>query len=52
MSSEDRHAAPTTDDEAAEQESAFMRAVAAGLDDLAAGREVSMEEARKRLGLT
>lgn len=29
-----------------------MRAVVAGLDDLAAGREVSLAEAKKRLGIT
>lgn len=50
--SEDRRAAPTTDYEAAEEERAFMRAVVAGLEDLTAGREVSLVEARKRLGIT
>lgn len=40
------------DYEAAEEERAFMRAVVAGLDDLAGGREVSLGEARQRLGIT
>ena len=40
-----------TDFEAAEEERAFMRAVVAGLADLEAGRELSLEEARARLGL-
>lgn len=35
----------------AEEERAFMRAVVAGLSDLDAGREVSIDEARKQLGL-
>ena len=39
------------DYEAAEEERAFMRAVVAGLADLDAGRELSMEEAQVRLGL-
>jgi len=34
-----------------EEERAFMRAVVAGLADLDAGREVSFDEARVRLGL-
>ncbi len=40
-----------TDYEAAEEERAFMRAVVTGLADLEAGREVSLAEAKKRLGL-
>lgn len=40
-----------TDYDRAEEERAFMRAVVAGLADLEAGREVSLEEARKQLGL-
>ncbi len=39
-----------TDYEGAEEERAFMRAVVAGLADLDAGREFSMEEAKRRLG--
>ena len=39
------------DYEKAEEERAFMRAVVAGLADLEAGREVSLEEAKARLGL-
>ncbi len=39
------------DYEAAEEEREFMRAVVAGLADLEAGRSVSLEEARARLGL-
>lgn len=35
----------------AEEERAFMRAVVAGLADLEAGREVSLEDARRQLGL-
>ena len=34
-----------------EEERAFMRAVVAGLADLEAGREVSLEDAKARLGL-
>ena len=37
--------------ETAEEERAFMRAVVQGLSDIEAGREVSMAEAQKRLGL-
>lgn len=40
-----------TDFEAAEEERAFMRAVVAGLADLEAGREVSIAEAKARLGV-
>jgi prevent-host-death family protein len=40
-----------TDYEAAEEERAFMRAVVAGLADLEAGREVSIADAKARLGL-
>lgn len=40
-----------SDYEQAEEERAFMRAVITGLADLDAGREVSLPEARKRLGL-
>jgi len=39
------------DYEAAEEEREFMRAVVAGLADLEAGRSVSLEEAKARLGL-
>ncbi len=39
------------DYEVAEEERAFMRAVIAGLADLEAGREVSLAEAKARLGL-
>ncbi|WP_018875416.1 type II toxin-antitoxin system Phd/YefM family antitoxin [Thioalkalivibrio sp. ALE31] len=39
------------DYEKAEEEREFMRAVVAGLADLEAGREVSMDEARAQLGL-
>ncbi len=37
--------------EEAEEERAFMRAVVTGLADLEAGREVSLAEAKARLGL-
>ena len=40
------------DYEAAAEERAFTRAVVVGLDDLEAGREVSLDEAKKRLGIT
>jgi prevent-host-death family protein len=40
-----------TDYEAAEEERAFMRAVVAGLSDLEAGRELSLADAKARLGL-
>jgi len=39
------------DYEASEEERAFMRAVVAGLADLDAGRELSLEEAKARFGL-
>lgn len=39
------------DYEKAEQERDFMRAVVAGMADLEAGREVSLAEAKERLGL-
>lgn len=39
------------DYEAAEEERAFMRAVVAGLADLEAGRELSLAQAKARLGL-
>ena len=39
------------DYEAAEDERAFMRAVVAGLADLEAGRELSLAQAKARLGL-
>jgi prevent-host-death family protein len=39
------------DYENAEEERDFMRAMVAGLADLEAGREVSLDEARARLGL-
>lgn len=41
-----------TDYEAAEEEREFMRAVVAGLADLDAGRVLSLEEAKARLGLS
>ena len=40
-----------TDFEAAEDEPAFMQAVVAGLADLATGQELSLQQARARLGL-
>jgi len=40
-----------SDYEKAEEERAFMRSVVAGLADLAGGREVSLDEAKVRLGL-
>ena len=40
-----------TDYEEAEEERAFMRAVVTGLADLEAGREISLEEVKARLGL-
>ena len=40
-----------TDYEAGEEERVFMRAVVTGLADLEAGREISLTEAKKRLGL-
>jgi prevent-host-death family protein len=39
------------DFEKAQDEREFMRAVVAGLADLAAGREVSLDETKERLGL-
>jgi predicted transcriptional regulator len=39
------------DYEAAEEDRAVMRAVVTGLDDLDAGREVTLGEAKVRLGL-
>ena len=39
------------DFEAAEEERAFMRAVVAGLNDLESGHEMSLKEAKSRLGL-
>jgi len=39
------------DFEQTQEDHAFMRAVVEGLADLEAGREVSLAEARKRLGL-
>lgn len=39
------------DYEQAEEERAFMRAIVTGLADLEAGREFTMAEAKKRLGL-
>ena len=38
--------------ENAEEEREFMRAVVEGISDLESGRDVSLAEARKRLGLT
>jgi prevent-host-death family protein len=40
-----------TDYETGEEERAFMRAVVTGLADLEAGRELSLAEAKARLGL-
>jgi prevent-host-death family protein len=40
-----------SDYEKAEEERGFMRAVVAGLADLEAGDEVSLDDARVRLGL-
>ena len=40
------------DYEEAQEERAFMRAVVKGLADIEAGREVSIEEAKRRLGLS
>ena len=40
-----------SDYEAGEEERAFLRAVVAGLADLEAGRELSVEDAKARLGL-
>ncbi len=40
-----------TDYEKAEEERNFMRAVVAGLADLESGREVTLAEARAKLGL-
>ena len=40
-----------TDYEAAEEERAFMRAVVEGLADIESGRDVSLGEAKARLGL-
>jgi len=40
-----------TDYEAGEEERAFMRAVLVGLADLEAGREMSLADAKARLGL-
>jgi prevent-host-death family protein len=40
------------DYEEAQEERAFMRAVVEGLADIEAGREVSIEEAKRRLGLS
>ena len=40
-----------TDYEAAEEERSFMRAVIAGLADLDEGREVSLKDAKSRLGI-
>ena len=40
-----------TDYEVAEEERAFMRAIVTGLADLEAGRELSLAEAKARLGL-
>ena len=39
------------DFEAAEEERAFMRAVVAGLNDLESGLELSLKDAKARLGL-
>ncbi|WP_348675930.1 type II toxin-antitoxin system Phd/YefM family antitoxin [uncultured Abyssibacter sp.] len=39
------------DYETAEEERAFMRSVVAGLNDLESGQELSLEDAKARLGL-
>jgi len=39
------------DFEASEEERAFMKAVVAGLEDLDAGRELSLKDAKARLGV-
>lgn len=39
-----------SDFEESQEERAFMRAVVAGLNDLDSGREVSLKEAKARLG--
>lgn len=39
------------DFEAAQEERAFMRAVVAGLHDLESGQELSLKDAKTRLGL-
>lgn len=39
------------DFEAAEEERVFMRAVVAGLNDLESGQELSLRDAKARLGL-
>jgi len=39
------------DFEASEEERAFMRGVVAGLDDLDAGKEISLKGAKTRLGI-
>jgi len=41
-----------SDYETAEEERAFMRAVVTGLADLEAGRDLSLAEAKARLGLS
>ncbi len=41
-----------SDYESAEEERQFMRAVVTGLADIESEREVSLEEAKARLGLT
>lgn len=38
--------------ENAQEEREFLRAVIEGINDLESGREVSLAEARRRLGLT
>ncbi len=40
------------DYEEGQEERAFLRAVVEGLADIEAGREVSIEEAKRRLGLS
>ncbi|MDE2659850.1 MAG: hypothetical protein OXI45_06525 [Acidobacteriota bacterium] len=42
---------PMTDLNTSAEEREFMHAVAAGLADLEAGRDLSMEEALERLGI-
>jgi len=47
-----RGRADSAEFEAAQEEREFMRAVIAGLFDLEEGREVSVEDARRTLGLS
>ena len=42
---------PVTDHEPEEAQAAFVRAIVAGLDDLDSWRDLSLDEARERLGV-